>query len=58
MKKDPTWQDLVKEETENRPIYEKYEFVPMCCGTPLVDDKCRICGSRYDEGWIKIKKEK
>ena len=49
MKKDPTWQDLVKEETENRPIYEKYEFVPMCCGTPLIDNRCRICGSRYDE---------
>ena len=30
-------------------IYNRYEFVPMCCGTPLQDDRCKVCGDRYDD---------
>lgn len=29
--------------------HDKYRYVPCCCGTPLQNDKCRVCGSDYQE---------
>ena len=31
------------------PTTGKYQHIPMCCGTPLQNDRCRVCGSSYKE---------
>lgn len=28
---------------------DKYRYIPCCCGTPLQNGKCRVCGSNYQE---------
>jgi len=35
---------------------EKFKDVPMCCGTPLKDNKCTVCGDSYDENgrWVVV----
>lgn len=28
---------------------DKYDNVPMCCGTPLREEKCSVCGEKYND---------